>query len=352
MFYKSSDNIDDLMRAVFARLLSNNTNDFDVRSSRKGDSREIFGVLLELTNPRARISRSQSRARIYSSLGELIWYISSNNSIEFIEYYIPGYSQFSDDGKTANGAYGPRIFSKGIDNAEISSRTQWQRVIDTLSQRNGSRNGIIQIFANRDAEIDSNDIPCTCTLHFAIRNDKVHLHTHMRSNDAFLGLPHDIFSFTMLQEIAARQLNCEIGSYQHSVASLHLYSDTDKRKFKTLAQAYLDEGLHDPIQMPRMPDGNPWPSLNEVIKAEAEIRKGNRTYGPTVELNPYWTDFLTLLRIYYVTIKRHGIEQEEAAALIEKIIDPTYKLFVLDRIERKLGPARRLLKILTAGKIQ
>jgi thymidylate synthase len=35
--------------------------------------------------------------------------------------------------------------------------------------------------------------------------------TTMRSNDAYLGLPHDVFCFTMLQEIIARSLGREIG---------------------------------------------------------------------------------------------------------------------------------------------
>lgn len=266
------------MRVVFERLLSDHRKDFKVTSTKKGDSREAFGALLELTNPRARLSRSRSRARVFSALGELVWYLASSNSIDFIEYYIRCYTRFSDDGKTANGAYGPRLFGAHDVYGRASSRTPWQRVMDTLRKRSGSRNGVIQIFSNHDAEIDSNDIPCTCTLQFVIRNERVHLHTHMRSNDAFLGLPHDIFSFTMLQEIAARELGYELGTYQHSVASLHLYDDNEKVKSRTLAQQYLDEGLHDIVPMPPMPKGDPWPSIRELVKAEAAIRAGAIIY--------------------------------------------------------------------------
>ena len=60
----------------------------------------------------------------------------------------------------------------------------------------------------------------------------------MRSNDAFKGLPHDVFCFTMLQEIFARTLGVHVGVYKHAVGSLHLY-DKDRQK----ANQYLKEGI-------------------------------------------------------------------------------------------------------------
>ena len=66
--------------------------------------------------------------------------------------------------------------------------------------------------------------PCTCTLQFLARGVKLDLIVYMRSNDVIKGLPHDIFCFTMLQEIAARRLSLEPGIYKHCVGSLHLYS--------------------------------------------------------------------------------------------------------------------------------
>jgi len=47
-----------------------------------------------------------------------------------------------------------------------------------------------------------------------IRNKQLHMLTNMRSNDAFWGLPHNIFSFTMIQEILARTLSVELGTYK------------------------------------------------------------------------------------------------------------------------------------------
>lgn len=332
MFHVRSNSIDSLMQAVFKRLLSGHRENFRVES-RKGASTEILGALLELSNPRARLSRSLGRSRVFSALGELVWYLSGSNSISFIGHYINDYVDFSDDGGlTANGAYGPRLFLPHRW-ARGEEGDQWQRVIDTLRLRPGSRNAIVQIFSNSDAERKSNDIPCTCTIHLLVRRSRLQMHVHMRSNDAFLGLPHDIFSFTMLQEIAARELGYELGAYKHSVTSLHLYDDSEKIQPRTAAQQYLDEGLHDIIPMPAMPLGDPWPSIKELVLAEAAIR-GGEPYSCEGELDSYWRDLITLLKI-------HSAAKGGATTVASTV----YKAYILDRIARRLTPEQSMFDL-------
>lgn len=338
MFHAKADSIDDLMRLVFRRLLSRRAGNFKV-TSRKGNSTEVFGALLELTNPRARLGRSMGRARVFSPLGELMWYLAASNSLDFIQYYIRDYHEFSDDGCTLNGAYGPRIFSveRGKGANPLSDR--WERMIETLKKRNGTRNALIQIFSNEDAARTTNDVPCTCTLQFVIRDNSVSLHTHMRSNDAFLGLPHDIFSFTMLQEIAARELGVGLGSYLHSVASLHLYDDNEKLDSRSRAQRYLDEGLHEIVSMPPMPTGNPWPAIRQVLSAEHKIRGGSHDHKIEAGLDPYWADIIRLIKVY--AMDKTGQPPNKLQELLADIVCPAYQLYILDRIAKKSGSKRQ-----------
>src|SRR5690242_5654067 len=98
--------LDDLMRAVFEEILNNGE---EIRPT-KGAAREINGVLLELTNPRARLSRTETRGKPYSCLGELCWYLAKTNDLDFISYYIPAYRQYAD-GEEIFGGYGPRLFN-------------------------------------------------------------------------------------------------------------------------------------------------------------------------------------------------------------------------------------------------
>lgn len=87
--YFEADTLDDLLAEVYLRLLKNNES---VKASR-GSFSEIFGAMLVLNNPRARLSRTESKGKIFSALGELFWYLSKENSLQFMEYICLVYMQ-------------------------------------------------------------------------------------------------------------------------------------------------------------------------------------------------------------------------------------------------------------------
>jgi len=279
----SESSIDDLMRNIIERLLR----EVDAITASKGEFTEIFGVLLELTNPRARISRTDSRGIIFSCLGEFLWYMSASNELSHIQYYLPLYNKFSDDGMILQGGYGPRLFAQLKNNQE-----QLHNIIKLLTNKPSSRQAVIQLFDKEDLSSESKDIPCTCTLQFLIRHERLHMLTSMRSNDAFIGLPHDIFAFTMLQEVVARSLGKELGTYKHVIGSLHLYSK-DRKK----AQMFLDEGWTSNISMPIMPKLSPWESISTILCAESRIRKGSEIDLSSLNIDEYWMDIVRLLLI-------------------------------------------------------
>ncbi|MEO4041155.1 thymidylate synthase [Hoeflea sp. CAU 1731] len=360
VFHASEESLDDLLRTVFKQLLTGRGN-FQVESG-KGKSTEIFSALLELKNPRARLSRSFSKSKAFSPLGELFWYLSGSDRVEFIKHYIPNYPKLIKDEVKANGAYGPRIF--GINaQAKSEGKSEWDRVIHTLREREGSRNALIQIYDNSDANPENGDKPCTCTIQFAVRNGQLLMHTHMRSNDAFFGLPHDVFTFTMLQEIAARELGFGLGRYTHSVTSLHLYHDweatQDRPANKSMsgAKIYFDEGLHDFSPMPKMPSGDPWSSIEKVKVAEKEIRTGNVDYSPPTNLDPYWCDFIEIFRIHKIfeemknrdNALKEDIPELRRVVHLMRGISPVYRIYILGRLERKQATVRDLFEYANRG---
>ncbi|BCO29791.1 thymidylate synthase [Rhodoferax lithotrophicus] len=315
----SAMTIDDLLQKTLRRVLKRGVS---IESS-KGNSREIIGVMLELKNPLARLSRSETKGKVFSGLGELLWYLSGKNDLDFIEYYLPEYRKSSDDGLTIYGGYGPRIRC-------MHGQDQISNVLKILSKRGDSRKAVIQIFDAEDIAEHHNDIPCTCVLQFFRRNDQLHMVVYMRSNDAFWGLPHDIFAFTMLQEMIARKLNIGLGSYRHSVGSLHLY---DKQIDDALQ--YLNEGWHSTDQysaMPPMPLSDPWEYISTLLDVELEIRSGGVVGLNLIKLPPYWKDLTRLLKIFRLgkngkagDIKKiYPIKRQMASDVFDIYIDTYY----------------------------
>lgn len=282
MYIKEST-LDDLLNRVINKLLDSENRILATR----GEATEITGVLLMLENPRARISRTEKKGHIFSCLGELVWYLSGSKEVQFISYYVPRYSEESDDGQTIHGAYGPRLLNMD------GQYNQVENVIELLRKSPSSRRAVIQLFDAADIATRYKEIPCTCTLQFMVRDNKLNMFTYMRSNDAFLGLAHDIFAFTMLQEIIARSIGIEIGTYKHAVGSLHLYDAN-----RTQAKQYIAEGFQSRISMPPMPTGDPWRSIRVMVNAEVEIRAGRRLDDSGLDISPYWQDLCRLLLIF------------------------------------------------------
>lgn len=123
----------------------------------------------------------------------------------------PNMKQFLNGGKF-HGAYGPRI------------RYPIRRAIRILKNSPDSRQALVHIWdSNTDLGVDTKDVPCTLTLQFLIRDDKLVMVTSMRSNDVWWGLAYDAFQFTQLQHVVAHVLGIDLGLYIHNAASLHAY---------------------------------------------------------------------------------------------------------------------------------
>ncbi|MGB0920633.1 MAG: thymidylate synthase [Alphaproteobacteria bacterium] len=318
--YVERNTLDDLMREVYERILKDG---IDIHPS-KGPAREISAMTLRLKNPRARLSRSYDRGLIFSVLGELMWYLAGRNDLDFIRYYIANYQNFDEGDGTIWGAYGPRLFSDAWSN-------QIPRIISQLTENPESRKAVVQLYDAHDLDKKHKDVPCTCSLQFLVRKGAVHLITYMRSNDAYWGLPHDVFAFTMLQEMVAVSLEKKLGTYTHMVGSLHLYED----KFDQ-AQKYVDEGLQLEAPMPAMPFEDPWASVDTVLTLEQKIREDYNIDLVQTELNPYWQDLLRILVGFAVAVKHHGLSESEKLSILRGLKAEMYSSVYQQYIQKRL----------------
>lgn len=176
---------------------------------------EFLDAVMIVDDPTRNIVTSPIRKMpMRYAVGELAWYLSGSNKVKDISQYAKKWVEISDDGKTNNSAYGYRIFEKfGFD--------QWEYVKGLMKKDPNTRQAVIHI---KDAsDIPTKDTPCTVYLQFFLRDNKLYLSVHMRSNDIWMGVPYDMFSFCFLQVKMAMELGVEIGTYTHYAGSLHLY---------------------------------------------------------------------------------------------------------------------------------
>lgn len=313
------DTLDDLMNVTLDTLVREGTRE----TASRGEFVEAVGCHLVLTNPLARLSRSENRGKLFSALGELFWYLSKDTKLSFIEHYIPRvYAKESDDGIRVRSGYGDRIFSfRGYD--------QLRNVTTLLTEKRTSRRAVIQLFDAEDLSQPFKSVPCTNSIQFLIRDNKLHAIVSMRSNDAYLGLPHDVFTFTMIQEIVARTVGADLGTYHHFAGSLHLYESERED-----AERYLRERWQSKISMPEIPNGDPWAEIERTMAIEERARSGN--YKDTDVGNaPYWSDIGRLLCVYSAS-KQRDFEYIEATK--NRMESKVYDTFLLARLDKAREP--------------
>lgn len=183
--------------------------------TRCGKTKHLTNVTLVLLNPYNNIILNPVRNLSLRYLfGELMWYFSGSNKTSEIAKYSKFWNNITDDGVTANSAYGYRI-------QHMFGFDQFEYCYEKLSKNKYDRQAVLHI--KDPTNKPSLDTPCTCLIQFTVYNNKLNAHTYMRSNDIWLGLPYDIPYFTSLQIMMAKRLGLKVGKYYHTVGDIHLY---------------------------------------------------------------------------------------------------------------------------------
>jgi len=182
---------------------------------------------------------------------EAWWILTGQNSVSSIAPYAD-IAKFSDDGMHFDGAYGPRVVD------------QVKYVVDTLVEDMNSRQAVMTIW--RPNPRPSKDIPCTVSLQWIVRENVIHCIATMRSSDAWLGWPYDVFNFSCLTTyivllIRERPYIClqkqpgyantphlHLGNLYLTAGSQHLY-ETDLEAARDVCKKLVVP--HSPILRPK-----------------------------------------------------------------------------------------------------
>lgn len=144
---------------------------------------------------------------------EAYWILSGDDTVAGIAPWNKHIAAFSDDGERFYGAYGPKI------------KAQLPYVVAKLTEDQLTRQAGLTIW--RENPPATKDYPCTIAIFFNIRSGRLNTHVFMRSSDVWLGVPYDVFNFSMLGHYVCGMLNGGVqpGMLYLTAASSHIYQE-------------------------------------------------------------------------------------------------------------------------------
>lgn len=199
------------------------TMDRSFQLGRGGNTLETLHAAFSIHDPRQRwvVSRPPAMNPAFA-IAEVIWIIAGRSDAAFLNFWNSRLAYFAGADETYHGAYGDRLRKHfGID--------QLDRAYKALSRNPTGRQVVLQIWdpecdlPDDDGKPVSPDIPCNICALLKVRDGRLEWLQVLRSNDLFLGVPHNFIQFTCVQEILAGWLGLDVGTYTHISDSLHVY---------------------------------------------------------------------------------------------------------------------------------
>lgn len=233
---------------------------------------EVLGAQVVLQDAAGCVITLPSRRLNYHFMVAEWWWMMSGLDDVSIGHFMPNILNYSDDGERFFGAYGPPW------------RAQVQYAIDCLRADPTSRQAVVTIW--RPIPPPTKDVPCTVSMQYLLRDDALHAVVTMRSWDAWLGMPYDLFNFSRLAAIVAGELKVPQGSLTVQAGSLHVY-ERDLERARALLDAWPADDEQKP---PRLADPL---SLLHVEMAKAWWHSARAGHVGTA--NEPWRTFLDVL---------------------------------------------------------
>jgi len=209
---------------------------------KKGDrtgtgTRSIFGYQMRFDLSKGFPLLTTKNMHLKSIIYELLWFLRGETNVNYLqENGVRIWNEWADE----NGELGPVYGSQWR-----SWRTSDGRTIDQISQviheikiNPNSRRLIVSAW--NVGEIEKMALPpCHLLFQFYVAEGKLSCQLYQRSADAFLGVPFNIASYSLLTMLVAQVCNLKLGEFVHTFGDVHLYNNhLDQAKLQLQRKPY------------------------------------------------------------------------------------------------------------------
>ena len=194
-----------------------------ITSSRIGNCKEILSYNYRVEDLSSYQFENESVGRLSYDYASTFyeWMVSGSTDNKALLEKYPNVAKFVEKPKSEllpenfNTFYGPRI------------KQQLPKIIKELSEKPDSRRAAILILDSEDLELldkdESLEFPCTTAATFSIREDRLNVHLHMRSQNMGQVAKLDMYLWGRFTNELSKTLGVGLGNFDCSIVSAHIF---------------------------------------------------------------------------------------------------------------------------------
>lgn len=221
--------------------------------TKKGDrtgtgTTSIFGYQMRFDLQQGFPLVTTKKIHIPSVVHELLWFLSGSTNVKYLN---DNKVRIWNEWATEEGELGP-IYGKQWRDFNCEGIDQIAEVIEMLKTNPNSRR--ILVSAWNPCVVPSEKIspqenvakgnsalpPCHAMFQFYVADNKLSCMLTQRSADAFLGVPFNIASYSLLTHMIAQQCDLDVGEFIWSGGDCHIYNNHIEQVNEQLSREPLD----------------------------------------------------------------------------------------------------------------
>lgn len=183
------------------------------------------------------------KLHLRSIIHELLWFLQGDTNIGYLkENSVKIWDAWADEQGNLGPVYGKQW--RSWQRADGSTVDQISQVLETIKTDPSSRRLIVNAW--NVGELDKMALPpCHMMFQFYVSKGKLSCQLYQRSADAFLGVPFNIASYSLLVHMMAQQCGLEVGEFIWTGGDCHVYSNhVEQVKLQLSRQPYASPQLH------------------------------------------------------------------------------------------------------------
>ena len=184
-------------------------------------SRSLFGWQMKFDLRESFPLVTTKKVHLKSVIYELLWFLKGDTNIKYLQdNKVRIWNEWADEKGDLGRVYGAQWRSWKTPSGE--SIDQINRVIENIKKDPFSRRHLI--VAYNPGELDQMALPpCHAFFQFYVAEERLSCQLYQRSADAFLGVPFNIASYSLLTLMMAQACNLKPGFFVHSFGDAHIY---------------------------------------------------------------------------------------------------------------------------------